>query len=448
MINKRLKNIIKSIFFIIVIFIFTFLNFGKIQASDCEDDCKNYFLSYGKYPNDAKNESTCEKNCEDLEKKAAIYEKMIQLKNKQQGVLADQLNNINNEQIKTLAQLQETQKQVQTLEQQIESISKDIKNKEAMLSYQKIILANLMQAYYDYDQQGVLSIMLTDGNFSDILSQSDYIGQSGTKVSDVLIEITNTKQELINDQNELNQKKEASDEIKLDLLDKKNSLQATENQKTNLLIQTQGEEAKYQQMLAHIETQKSELFNFSSASNIDEVSSSVNSYPKPSKNLASTSWYFSQKDSRWGNTTIGNSRSSMKDWGCAVTSVSMIFRKNGSNIDPGKMAKQKIFSGDLIKWPTAWDPGIKLVSSTSHGNYSKSTIDTQISKGNPVIVHIKKSNGRGGHYVVITGKDNKDYIVHDPYFGANLYLGTSRALVGKLGVDSGTSVDQMIIYNN
>ena len=410
--------------------LFFTLEVAKADSVDCDD-----------LDGDAKDE------CVKLEKKAKVCENLIRLKNKQEGVLSDQLDNINNEQKKTLTQLQEAQKQIQTLAQQIEGIASDIKNKESMLSYQKKILANLMQVYYDYDQQGVLSIILANGNFSEILNQSDYIEQSGIKVTDVLLEITKTKQELTDNQNALNQKKEKSDEMKLDLLDKKNDLQETENQKTNLLVQTQGEEAKYQQMLAHIETQKSELFDFSSASDIDEVISSVGNYPKPSSNLASTSWYFSQRDSRWGDSKIGNSRSSMKDWGCAVTSVSMVFRKMGSSIDPGKMAKQKIFSGDLIKWPSAWDPGIKLVSSTSHGNYSKSTIDTQLSKGNPVIVHIKKSNGRGGHYVVITGKDKKDYIVHDPYFGANLYLGTSRALVGKLGVDSGTSLDQMIIYN-
>jgi hypothetical protein len=230
------------------------------------------------------------------------------------------------------------------------------------------------------------------------------------------------------------------------LIDKKENLQATENQKTNLLVQTQGEEAKYKQLLARVEAQKQELLDFSAASNLGDVSSSVSSYPKPSSNLASTSWYYSQKDSRWGDKKIGNSKTLMKSYGCAVTAVSMVFREKGASINPGSMASQKIFYYDLIKWPATWSPGIKLVSSSSHGNIKWSTVDAEIKKGNPVIVYIKRSRG-GGHYVVVTGKDNKDYIVHDPYFGANLYLNTSKSLVGKLGVDSGVSIDQMIIYN-
>jgi len=111
------------------------------------------------------------------------------------------------------------------------------------------------------------------------------------------------------------------------------------------------------------------------------------------------------------------------------------------------MAKQKIFSYDLIQWPGAWSPSISLASSVSHGNINWKTVDAALKAGHLVIVFIQKTNGRGGHYVVIHNKDSHDYVVHDPYFGPNLYLGTSRALVGKLGADSGTTVNQMIIYD-
>lgn len=437
----------KKIFILLTVFLF-FIFPRLIFASSCDDNCKE--TCFAKYSNDSSDRKKCEDSCVDdckeLEKKAKVYEDLIKLKNKQQDALSDQLDNINNEQTKTLSQLQETQKKVQTLSQQIESLAESIKEEEVVLDYQKKILVGLMQSYYEYDQQGILSIVLANKDFSDILNQSDYIEQSGAKISNVLAEVIETRQKLIDDQSIIKQKKEESDKAKEDLLDKKYNLQATENQKTNLLIQTQGEEEKYKQLLARVEAQKEELFDFSAASNLDEINSSVSSYSKPSSNLASTSWYFSQKDSRWGNKKIGNSKTLMKDYGCAVTAVSMVFREKGASIDPGKMASQKIYYYDLIKWPASWSPGIKLISSTYHGNISWSKIDSEIKKDNPVIVYIKRSRG-GGHYVVITGKDNKDYIVHDPYFGPNLYLGTSKSLVGKIGVDSKASIDQMIVYN-
>ncbi|MEI6587735.1 MAG: C39 family peptidase [Candidatus Moraniibacteriota bacterium] len=438
----------KKIFFLLIISVFLISSKEFASGSSCDDTCESKCIA--QFPSDdggkKKCKNDCVDDCESLEKKAKVYEDLIKLKNKQQDALAGQLDNIDNEQAKTLAQLQETQKKVQTLAQQVDDLSGEIKEGEFKVDFQRKILAGLMQSYYEYDQQGVLPLVLAGKAFSEAINQLDYIEQSGDKVSRLLLEIKQTRQKLVDNQNSLIQKKEESDKAKETLIDKKENLQATENQKTNLLFQTQGEEAKYKQLLARVEAQKQELLDFSAASNLGDVSSSVSSYPKPSTNLASTSWYFSQKDSRWGDKKIGNSKTLMKSYGCAVTAVSMVFREKGASINPGAMASQKIFYYDLIKWPATWSPDIKLVSSNSHGNVKWATIDSEIKKGNPVIVYIKRSRG-GGHYVVITGKDSKDYIVHDPYFGANLYLNTSKSLVGKLGVDSGVSIDQMIIYN-
>lgn len=388
------------------------------------------------------------KKCEILEKKAEDYQDLIDIKNKQQTTLQKQMQIIDTEQVRTQVELASTKTQAEELEVKISDLERDISYKEDLVSYQRLILIGMMQSYYEYYQQGVLDLVLINRNFSSILNQADYMQQTSMKVNEILDGIQKAKAELESEQNDLEQKKQESEKLKQELEQKKKDLQTSEAQKQNLLTQTQGEEAKYQQLLTRVEAQKKELFNFSEASNLAEVDASVGSYAKPdSKYWASTSWYFSQKDSRWGNKTIGNSSSLMKDYGCAVTSVSMAFKFAGASIDPGRMAKQKIFYYDLIKWPATWEPDISLASSISHGNINWKTVDKEIAADHPVIVFIRKTNGRGGHYVVIHNKDSKDYIVHDPYFGSNLYLGTSRALVGALGANSGTVVDQMIIYH-
>jgi hypothetical protein len=429
----KLKN--KNHFkFLIVVFFFSFLFLTSNKTSADDTNCKD--LS-----------GDAEKQCLDLEKKAKVYQDIIALKNKQQDTLAVQLGSIDQQQEKNKLALIDIQKQLIDLDQKIKDLERSINDRQLEIDSQKKILSVLMQNYYEYDQQGLLGLMLVDKDFSDSLSQSDYTQQSSTRVSEILGNIQIAKNELVSQSEELNQKRKENNTLKDQLADKKSDLQSSEIQKQSLLVQTQGEEAKYKDLLAHVEEQKKELFNFSDASNLDEINASVDKYPKPKDHLASTSWYFSQKDSRWGGKKIGNSSSLMKDYGCAVTSLAMVFREKGSSIDPGKMASQKIFYYDLIKWPSSWSPGIALTSSISHGNISWKTIDSEIGKGDPVIVYIRKTNGRGGHYVVITGKDSKDYIVHDPYFGANLYLSTSKALVGKIGIDSSVRVDQMILYH-
>jgi len=384
--------------------------------------------------------------CKDLEQKAAEYKNLIDLKNQQQDTLQQQLALIDEEQKRNQVEFQVVKNKVEDISGQIDSLEKEIDEKEKMIDYDRNILSGLMQSYYDDYQQGILGIVLINKDFSDVLNQNDYLEQSSIKVNEVLSSVADAKSKLQADQNDLQQKKSENDKLRADLESKTYYLQANEYQKQTLLTQTQGDEAKYQQLLARVEEQKLELFDFSSASNASEVFNSVGNYPKPDQKYWATSWYFSQRDSRWGNTTIGNSNSTMKSYGCAVTSLAMVFRKYGSNTDPGKMAKQPIFYYDLIKWPGSWSPGITLSSSIGHNGVNWSTVDSEISKGNLVIVYIRKTNGKGGHYVVIHNKDNKDYIVNDPYFGSNLYLSTSKALVGQIGVNSGVTIDQMIIY--
>ena len=141
----------------------------------------------------------------------------------------------------------------------------------------------------------------------------------------------------------------------------------------------------------------------------------------------------------------------MKSYGCAVTSVSMVSTYYGGRITPGALADKPIFSWDLINWDMSSWKGCQIKINPnygySHGNINWKVVDSEINKKNPVIVYIKKTNGGGGHYVVIHHKtSNGKYVVHDPYFGPNIYLDTSRSLVGKMGNDSGTTIDQMIVY--
>lgn len=386
--------------------------------------------------------------CEDLEKKADAYRDLIDIKNKQQLTLQKQIELIDKEQARTQQDLSVISGKAISLDQQIQNLEEQINAKEILIKYQTAILAGLMQLYYEDYQEGVLNIVLINKNFSDVLNQADFVGQTGARIKDILETIKTARADLETEQNKLSESRLENENLKSQLEDKKYDLQANESQKQSLLSKTQGEEQKYQDLLARVEKQKLELFNFSASDNASDVLSSVSSYPKPdSKYWASTSWYFSQRDSRWANKTIGNSNTLMKDYGCAVAAVSMVFKYYGASIDPGKMAKQKIFYYDLIQWPGSWSPDIQLASSVGHSGVSWSKVDKAIKNKQPVIVYIKKTNGRGGHYVVIHNKDSKDYIVHDPYFGANLYLGTSRSLMGAMSPKSGTVLDQAIIYN-
>lgn len=385
----------------------------------------------------------------ELEKRADIYREIIDIKKKQGETLNNQLSITDSNIQEVQAQIEVSKEKIDDFNSQITRITNQIREKEKTILRQKEMLTDLMQLFYEVNSSNPIVSYLNGSNIAAFIVKKDRITQTGDKIRELVGSVKNIKNDLEQQNKVLDDKKSEFVMEAEKLKTQSSSLESVKKQKANLLAQTNGEEARYTQLLARVEQQKQELLDidqFFAASGL-----SVDSYPKPdAKYFASTGWYFSQRDPKWANETIGNTKTLMKSYGCAVTAVAMVFKQHGGGIDPGELSSEPIFSGDLINWPINWtSPSVTLASSgKSHGNISWTVIDQQIAKNNPVIVYIKRTTGSGGHYVVIhhKTKDGK-YVVHDPYFGPNIFLDTTRALVGAMGSSSSTIMDQMIIYN-
>jgi peptidoglycan hydrolase CwlO-like protein len=384
----------------------------------------------------------------ELEEKAKIYREILEIKQKQSASLQNQIEIIDSNIDNLQSEIDLSKRKISEINDQIIGLEKQITEKNDLLISQKKFLSEMIQTYYEYSSQSMTNTFLSQDSVASFMIKKDRISQLGDKINEIITAINEIKIDLEKEKETLEAKKKEALSENSALEEKSSSLNNVIDNKQNLLSQTNGEQAKYAQLLAKVEAQKEELLS------IDELSIaggfSADNYEKPqADSFAPLGWYYSQKDSRWGNSKIGNSNSFMKDYGCAVTSVAMVLSSHGASQNPGNLARQKIFSWDLISWPKSFS-GSKIALSPegmSHGNINWTTIDKEILIGNPVIVYIGKTAGKGGHYVVIHHKaKNGKYVVHDPYFGANIYLDTSRALVGKMGVDSGTRMDQMIIY--
>ena len=83
------------------------------------------------------------------------------------------------------------------------------------------------------------------------LSAVDYPDRS--RIQELLQNIQNTEEDLQTQQDDLNQKKQEADDTKTELQNRNNELSASESQKNALLVATQGEEAKYQQLLQRVQ---------------------------------------------------------------------------------------------------------------------------------------------------------------------------------------------------
>jgi len=130
---------------------------------------------------------------------------------------------------------------------------------------------------------------------------------------------------------------------------------------------------------------------------------------------------FAQNDPRWADDELGTAPSTMGEEGCAVSSAAMVLAFYGQDVDPGRLNAFLTNCGGYtpegwLYWEKAADfhPGLARHAYEDLPSYF--LIDSNLERGNPVIVRVHLPNGIT-HFVVITGKDGFDYLIQDPASG-------------------------------
>ncbi len=130
--------------------------------------------------------------------------------------------------------------------------------------------------------------------------------------------------------------------------------------------------------------------------------------------------YFSQLDSRWAKNMLGTCQGeTIGKSGCAITSVSMIFKYHERNldIDPGKLNEWLkkncgYVSGCQIIWAASVRYAKNIVLEADVWTTKLSAMDPYLNRLLPVIAKVL-FNGLP-HYVVVTYKYNGIYYINDP----------------------------------
>lgn len=385
----------------------------------------------------------------DLEEQAKQYQQIV---NEKQGEIKS-LNNevaIFNARIGKLeTEIQITEDSIEQTELEILRLSYGIDGAELKIHTQKQHLAAVIQLIAEYDQVDQIELILQSDDFSDFFDQMAYLASLQSDVQQSVDTLQELKEELGNNREDEEAKKEQLEILKERLDGQKAGLASQRWSQERLLNRTRGEEDKYQKLLADIEAQRKSLLGDINQLRVQKAAElarlqKAQEVP-PAEYWASPNWFYLQGDPRWAKTTIGMSNSSMENYGCAISSIAMVFTYHGAPITPGELAKKPIYAWDLIYWPKEWQH-INLVFKTYRTAADWFRIDRELGAGNPVIVRINAGNTGKGHYVVVHHKTaDGRYVVHDPFFGANIYLASSRAYISTLyGME--TNVNQMIIY--
>jgi len=388
---------------------------------------------------------------QELAQQAKTYNNLIMQKRQEKASLQNQIEFTEAEidEMETLIQI--TTNEISIIEMRIQQLENNIATKEAEIAENKNYLSESIRKIYEYESVEIISIALSEDTLSGFFDQMEYVKTLQKSLKDTIDSLKIIKQELDANKKEVEGKRSELVSAQEEQQYKKNVLDGQKASKQNLLSMAKNKESEYNSLLIKIEQAKSEILG-----DLEELAQQKQAelerirreQGSPVSGQASSDWYFKQNDSRWTNITIGNSRSTLGKYGCAVASVAMILKYHGNSVTPGELAKQQIFYRDLIKWPSEFG-NVELVYNKTRSLVDWDRVDEELSHGYPVIVLIRRINGTGGHYVVVVGKDksNGKYVVHDPYFGANIYLDESRQSISALYGGCKTQVDQLVIYH-
>jgi hypothetical protein len=133
---------------------------------------------------------------------------------------------------------------------------------------------------------------------------------------------------------------------------------------------------------------------------------------------------FKQSDEKWCDDPLGGvpENGTLGGQGCAVAAAAMVFKFYGIDTDPQELNWFLASTGGYTEsgW-IYWDRAAWFAPTRVRHVYedlpSYELIDSNLARGNPVIVRVRLRSGVT-HFVVIAGKQGFDYLVRDPGAGA------------------------------
>ena len=196
-----------------------------------------------------------------LNQQKADYQKSITDTQQQAATLNTQLQSIDQQAQKTQLDIQITQTQIETLQLQIKDVNNKIKSREDDIATKKTQLAEFLRELNKAQNTGLWTLLLINNRFSDFFNQLNYLTDIEQNLKTSLDTVNHLKSDLKSIQSDLDAKQ-------ADLQDSKNKLQITQSDlagqkdmKSQLLDETNNNEAKYQDLLAAAQQQQSNINN-------------------------------------------------------------------------------------------------------------------------------------------------------------------------------------------
>lgn len=366
---------------------------------------------------------------EDLEKKITEYTQKLSELGTAKNTLANQIKILSSQYELTLLRINQTENSIKNLEKEINNLTIEIDSLNGKLNQLSSIYVFQIIENYKLQKKVPPFAFLFSSDLNNFLEQYKYVSNVQKASQTSLINMETVRSNYDAQKTAKTQKQQEMEALQKTLATQKTTLDNQKVAKDKLLESTKNDEKKFQKLLAEVQSKLSSFANTSAAC----LSSSPGG--------GSDGNYFSQIDPRWctqipagtegckvGNTgkpcTVGNI-------GCYITSTAMVLKKLGVNTTP------LIYASDINHMQSSADmkaidvpPGYKYCkySNSSQENIYK-VIDSELNDKRYVIAQVPMSPY---HFIVLTSGSNGNYIMHDPWKGADLRFSYSRIISVRL----------------
>ncbi len=370
-----------------------------------------------------------------LEGKITEYQRKLEETRRQRNTLASQLDYLDTQAYVTELRIQETENKIKTVEKETTILSGRIDSLDLRLDEQwKMFLAT---TYETYKQRKVtlIDLLLNSRTANDMLNSVKYHTLAQSNRQRILIQTQETKLNFEEAKEQREKRKIELTELQ-DVLDsQKANLEQQQTAKKILISATQNRENEYQSIISEAQRQLSAFKNFFASTGTNVIAANA-------LGTGEGGWYFSQRDERWAGMQIGDSGESILDVGCFISSLAMVLKQYGHDINPTYFASNaKYFYGGPSSgcFPTSYATAYACVPNTFNGSWPGGLryheipfgeIDGYLERGIPVITSVRSQ----GHYVVLKKKVDGDYIMNDPVYGPDLKLSDYYSLSGRYAV--------------
>lgn len=386
---------------------------GQVYSASCEDSC------------DEKSEDE-KLNC--LNEVRQACESKLSETATQKQTLQNTITYINTQIAYTQSEINKTTFEIERLEEEIVGLTGKINILNTSLKEITKLLLQRISATYKQTKIHPLAIFFTSDGFSEFISRYRYLRAAQVNDRKTLFELEEARANYDVQKNLKEEKQGEVFSLQTELISQRSTQDRQKKEKESLLTITKNDEKRYQSLLQEAEAQARAFSRFVQG----EGGASI-----LNNQTVCDGWgcYYNQRDSQWGNMSLGGSGYSVAEYGCLVTAISMIASHQGIDLKPSDIATEpSAFFGALLL--DSFDVKGIHVSKT---HTSTSILDSELSAGRPVIAGLFSGPD---HFIVILRKEGDNYIMHDPF----LEGGNNRPLTDKYSLSDISSL-RLVQFN-